>query len=95
MNRDDEAALDPADEAALVAFMRRVAEPPARASLLPTAASVLRQAEWRRRWEGERRMQRPLDIALPLQVAAGLAGLGLLLFRFLPQLLAMTLQSIR
>ena len=93
MNRD-EAALEPEDEAAIAAFMQRVAELPALASL-PSAASVLRQAQWRRRWEGERRMQRPLDIVLPLQFAAGLAGLGLLLFRALPQLLAMTLQHTR
>jgi hypothetical protein len=94
MNRD-EAELGPDDEAAIAAFMQRVAELPARASSLPPAASVLRQAQWRRRWEGERRMQRPLDIVLPLQFAAGLAGLGLLLFRTLPQLLAMTLQHTR
>jgi hypothetical protein len=89
----DEAELGPEDEAAIAAFMQRVAELPHLAASLPPPAFVLRQAQWRRRWEGERRMQRPLDIVLPLQVAAGLAGLGLLLFRALPQLLAMTLQN--
>ena len=92
MNRD-ESELGPEDDAALAAFMQRVAELPAPASSLPPAASVLRQAQWRRQWEGERRMQWPFDVVLPLQLAAGLAGLGLLLFRALPQLLAITLQN--
>jgi hypothetical protein len=94
MTRDD-AELGPEDEVAIAAFMQRLAELPAPPASLPPAASVLRQARWHRRWEGERRMQRPLDIVLPLQFAAGLAGLGLLLFRALPQLLAMTLQHTR
>ena len=88
----DETGIGPEDEAAIVAFMQRVAVPPSRAGSLPSAESVLRQAYWRRRWEGERRMQVPLDVVLPLQIAAGLAAVGLLLFRALP-LLAMTLQN--
>ena len=89
----DETEIAPEDEAAIVAFMQRVAEPPSRAGSLPSAESVLRQAYWRRRWEGERRMQEPLDLVLPFQIAAGLGALGLLLFRAVP-LLAMTLHDL-
>lgn len=82
------------DDAVIAAFMQQVAAaPPPDGWSLPTAESVLHQAQWRRRWEGERRMQRPLDIVLPLQIAAGLATIGLLLFRALP-LLAATLQHV-
>ena len=38
-------------------------------------------------------MQVPLDLLLPFQIAAGPAGLGLLLFRAVP-LLAMTLHDL-
>ena len=81
------------DDAVIAAFMQRLAAaPPPGGWSLPPAEAVLRQAQWRRRWEGERRMQRPLDIVLPLQIAAGLAAIGLFLFRALP-LLAVTLQN--
>ena len=62
----DKTEIGPEDEAAIVAFMQRVAVPPSRAKSLPSAESVLRQTYWRRRWEGERRMHAPLDFVLPL-----------------------------
>ena len=81
------------DDRAIAAFMRQVAAaPPPGGWSLPSAESVLRQAQWRRRWEGERQMQTPLDLVWPLQIAAGLGALGLLMFRALP-LLAVTLQN--
>ena len=84
----------PQDEAAIRAFMQRVAAtPPPVKCLLPSAESLLRQAAWRHRWEGERRMQRPLDVVLPLQIAAGLGAMAVLMFRGIP-LLAMTLQNL-
>jgi len=90
MNRDRE--IGPEDEAAIAAFMRTIATAPAPAGWsLPPVDAVLRQAQWRRRWEGERRMHVPLDIVLPLQIAAGLGAIAVLMFRAIP-LLAMTLQ---
>ena len=60
---------------------------------VPSAEALLRQAQWRRRWEGERRMQRPLDVVLPLQIAAGLGAMAVVMFRGI-SLLAMTLQNL-
>lgn len=88
MGRD--VALTPDEEAAVRAFMQRLAVSAAPVQSLSSAHTVLRQASWRRRWEGERRMHAPLDFMVPLQIAAGLAAVGLLLFRALP-LLAVTL----
>jgi hypothetical protein len=88
-----ERELGPEDEAAVAAFMRAIAATPAPAGgSLPPVDALRRQAEWRRRWEGERRMQRPLDIVLPLQIAAGLAAMAVLMVRGI-SLLAMTLQN--
>jgi hypothetical protein len=93
MNRD-QPAFESDDDAAVAAFMQRVAAlPPVAAWSPPPAESLLRQAQWRRRWEGERRMQRPLDVVLPLQIAAGLGALAVLMLRGIP-LLAMTLQNL-
>jgi hypothetical protein len=90
----DEPEVGPQDEADIRAFMQRVADiPPSVDCSLPSAEALLRQAQWRRRWEGERRMQRPLDVVLPLQIAAGLGAMAVLMFRGIP-LLAMTLQSL-
>jgi hypothetical protein len=90
----DEPELRPEDEAAVRLFMQRLAgAPPLVDGRLPSAESVLRQARWRRRWDGEQRMQRPLDVVLPLQVAAGLGAMAVLILRGLP-LLAVTLQNL-
>jgi hypothetical protein len=90
----DQPEFGPADEAAIRAFMQRIAgTPPPADWSLPSAESLLRQAQWRRRWEGERRMQRPLDFVLPLQIAAGLGAMAVLLLRGIP-LLAVTLQNL-
>ena len=90
----DEPEFTPEDEAVIRAFMQRVAGmPPPVGWSLPSAESLLRQAEWRRRWEGERRMQRPLDVVLPLQIAAGLGAMAVVMFRGI-SLLAMTLQNL-
>jgi hypothetical protein len=90
----DEPEFGVGDEAAIRVFMQRVADIPLPLNRsLPSAESMLRQAQWRRRWEGERRMQRPLDVMLPLQIAAGLGAIAVLLLRGIP-LLAMTLQNL-
>lgn len=87
-------ASGPQDEADIRLFMQRVAgAPPTVHWSVPSAEALLRQAHWRRRWEGERRMQRPLDLVLPLQIAAGLGGTAVLVLRGIP-LLAMTLQNL-
>lgn len=91
----DESEFGPQDDADIRLFMQRVAgAPPADDWSLPPAESLLRQAQWRRRWEGERRMQRPLDVVLPLEIAAGLGAMAVLMLRGIP-LLAMTLQNLR
>lgn len=90
----DEPEFEPQDEAVIRAFMQRVAGMPAPVEpSLPSTESLWRQAQWRCRWEGERRMQRPLDIVLPLQIAAGLGAMAVVMFRCLA-LLAMTLQNL-
>jgi hypothetical protein len=82
------------DDAAIAAFMQRVSRlPPPAGWSLPAAHSVLRQAHWRQRWEGERRMHLPLDIVMPLQIAAALATIAVLLVRAVPWL-AVTLQNL-
>jgi hypothetical protein len=39
------------------------------------------------RWEAERRVQAPLDVMEPFQIAAGVVAAGILLFWSLPALL--------
>ena len=90
----DEPEFGSEDEAGIRVFMQHVAgiRPPVDWKV-PSADVLLRQAQWRRRWEGERRMQRPLDVVLPLQIAAGLGAMAVLMFRGI-SLLAMTLQNL-
>jgi hypothetical protein len=91
MNREPE--IGPEDDAAIDAFMRAIAAAPAPAGWsLPPADVALRQAQWRRRWEGERRMHVPLDVVVPLQIAAGLGAFAILMFRAV-SVLAVTLHQ--
>jgi hypothetical protein len=83
------------DDDEIAAFMQRLAlTSPADAPGLPSAARLLRQVSWRRRWEGERRMHRTFDVTVPLQIAAGVAAAAVLLVRGLPPLVAMALHAI-
>src|SRR5688572_32878075 len=73
-------ALTPQDEAAIAAFMNRLAAAPPRHDLaLPEAELVWLKAQLLRRWDAERRAEIPLDIMEPVQIAGGLAVAGLLM----------------
>ena len=76
------------EERAVAAFMDRVAQlPPPIETPAPSADLLVLKARLLRRWEAERRIQTPLDIAEPFQVAAGLAAAVLLLLWSMPSLL--------
>jgi hypothetical protein len=75
------------DEAAVDEFMKRLAAaPPRHHSALPEAEVLWLKAQLLRRWEAERKVQIPLDIMEPVQLAAGLALASLLLVWSLPSL---------
>lgn len=73
------------DERAIAAFMSRVAELPT-AVVTPDPMQLWWKAQLLRRWDAERRAQVPLDLMQPIEIAAGLAGAGLLLYLSLPRL---------
>ena len=78
-------ALTPQDEAAIAAFMNRLAAAPPRHDLaLPEAELVWLKAQLLRRWDAEGRAEIPLDIMEPVQIAGGLAVAGLLMTWSLP-----------
>jgi hypothetical protein len=76
------------DEQQLAAYMTRVA-----GLALPKAARMADadllwvKAQLLRRWEVERKVQAPLDLMEPVQIAAGLVAAGVLLVWSLPSLL--------
>jgi hypothetical protein len=79
MTPDD---LTQADEQAIAAFMRQLADADPHVSpSLPSPDVFARQAAWRRRWDAERRVCRPLDVLVPLQVAAGLVAAVMIVAR--------------
>jgi hypothetical protein len=73
------------DERMTTAFMAHVAA-------LPVAAPAIdpMQLWWKaqllRRWDAQRRAQAPLDVMQPIEIAAGLACAGLLLYWSVPLL---------
>jgi len=81
--------LDQDEERAVAAFMTRVAELriPDPGFRIPDPAELWCKATLLRRWEAERRAQRPLDIMQPIEIAGGLVAAGLLLYWSLPYLL--------
>ena len=71
--------VTPAEEAAIAAFLTRVANtPPGTGPRLPAADVVWLKAQLLRRWEAERTVQTPLDVMEPVQFAAGLAAAAML-----------------
>ena len=80
--------LDQDDERAIASFMSRVAtlQIPDRESRIPDAASLWCKATLLRKWDAERRAQRPLDVMLPIEIAGGLVAAGLLLYWSIPYL---------
>ena len=80
--------LDPEEEHAVAAFMARVAglRIPNPESRVADPAALWCKATLLRKWEAERRAQRPLDVMLPIEIAGGLVAAGLLLYWSLPYL---------
>jgi len=78
----------PAGDEHLSAFMTRVAGLPLpKPARMPEADLLWVKAQMLRRWEVERKVQTPLDLMEPVQIAAGLVAAGVLLVWSLPSLL--------
>jgi hypothetical protein len=76
------------EEQDIAAYMSRLAHAASRQMpRLPSADVLWVKAQMLERWETERRVQAPLDVMEPVQVAAGLAAAGILLAWSLPALL--------
>jgi hypothetical protein len=76
------------DEQPLAAYMSKIAGSPLpRTARLPEAELLWVKAQLLRRWEAERKVQAPLDLMEPVQIAAGLVAAGVLLVWSLPSLL--------
>jgi hypothetical protein len=73
------------DERAIAAFMSGVAELPT-AVVAPDPMQLWWKAQLLRRWDAERRAQVPLDLMDPIEIAAGLAAAGILLYLSLPRM---------
>ena len=77
-----------ADDEQLAAYMTRVAGLPlSKNARMPDADLLWVKAQMLRRWEVERKVQAPLDLMEPVQIAAGLVAAGVLLVWSLPSLL--------
>ena len=76
------------EEQHLAAYMSRLggAALPKNAQV-PNADLLWVKAQMLRRWEVERKVQTPLDLMEPVQIAAGLVAAGVLLVWSLPSLL--------
>jgi hypothetical protein len=87
--------LTAGDDQLLTAFMQRLHTTPVGvASQLPGADVLLLKAQLLRRWEAQRKAQRPMELMEPVEIAAGLAAAMLLLswtvpsaFAWIPRLL--------
>jgi hypothetical protein len=76
------------DDEQLSAYMTRVAGLSLpKTARMPEADLLWVKAQMLRRWEVERKVQAPLDLMEPLQIAAGLVAAGVLLVWSLPSLL--------
>jgi hypothetical protein len=76
------------EEQEIAAYMSRLARAASRSiPRLPAADVLWVKAQMLQRWEAERRVQAPLDVMEPVQIAAGLVAAGLLLAWSLPALL--------
>jgi hypothetical protein len=73
------------EERAVEAFMARLAETPTGAEPSLSGADVLWwKAQLLRRWEAERKVQAPLDLMEPFQMAAALAAVAAVVVWALP-----------
>ncbi|HEY7187618.1 MAG TPA: hypothetical protein VH436_13780 [Vicinamibacterales bacterium] len=78
----------PADEEQLSSYITRVAGLTLpKSARMPDADLLWVKAQMLRRWEVERKVQAPLDLMEPVQIAAGLVAAGVLLVWSLPSLL--------
>ena len=76
------------EEQHLAAYMARLgASPLPQTARMPDAELLWVKAQMLRRWEAERKVQAPLDLMEPVQIAAGLIAAGVLLVWSLPSLL--------
>lgn len=73
------------DDERLKAFMAQVASLPARRPAAE-ASQIWWKAQLLRRWDAERKVVAPLDFIQPVEIAAALGTLGVLLYRSLPYL---------
>jgi hypothetical protein len=81
-------AMTADEEQDIAAYMSRLAHASTRhAPRLASAEVLLVKAQMLERWEAERRVQAPLDVMEPVQIAAGLVAAGILLFWSLPALI--------
>ena len=88
MNGWFEREIDAEDERAVTAFMARLAATPMPVTHhVPDALSLWWKAQLLRRWDAHRRVQAPLDVMEPIEIAAGLAAAAALFVWSLPSLL--------
>ena len=80
------------EEKAIEAFMARLAATPVGDVRVPGPDVIWWKARLLARWDAERRVQRPLDVMEPVQIAAGLVAAVLLLVWSLPPLVRMLTQ---
>ena len=77
--------VTPAEERTITAFMHRLRDVPVDISSRVPGADVLwLKAQLIRRWDAQRRVQRPLDLMEPFELAASVAAAALLLFWSVP-----------
>jgi hypothetical protein len=80
--------VTPDEEQEIGAYMAKLgASPLPRMARLPDADLLWVKAQMLRRWELERKVEAPLDMMEPVQIAAGLVAAGVLLVWSLPSLL--------
>ena len=78
-----------AEEQALSAFMRRLASAaPDRSPRIPGADVLVLKAHLIRKWDVQRRVQRPIALMEPVEIAAGFAAAVLLLSWSVPSAFA-------
>jgi hypothetical protein len=73
------------DERAVAAFMLLVASLPAPSGVTDPARLWWR-AQLLKKWEAERRAERPLDVLHPIEIAGGIVAASLMLYWSLPYL---------
>lgn len=77
--------LNADEDRAIAAFMSRLAHTPLGTEpLLPGADVLWWKAQLLRRWEAERKVQAPLDLMEPFQIAAALAAVAAIVAWALP-----------